>query len=534
MQGAGFYPLVSYMTKPPIVIVGAGPTGLLLACQLAMRNIDFRIIDKTDDHTTQSRAIVIHARSLEILQQMGLAEEAIEQGKIAKAANLIINGKRKLRFPLGNIASNLTDFPFLLMLEQSRTEALLLQFLKDRGKYVERNIELLEFFQDDNRVSIVIKNKNGEKEIVETRWLIGADGAHSKVREQLGIPFPGKTYVQSLFVLDCEVSLGFPPDEMYISFSSETFAGFFPLTNGRCRVIGLVPEELEQKEELTFEDIDKNFAALTRLPISLRNPNWISKYHSHHRVVGAFRKGRCFLAGDAAHIHSPVGAQGMNTGLQDAYNLAWKLALVVSGEAPETLLSSYEEERIGIAKKLVKTTDRAFNIVTNQNRFSKLLLTKFVPIALKLALPIAEKIPSIGKKAFVTISGIDIRYRNSKLSRNDEAFPFKGGVKPGDRVPYNLLRKELIKGTGFHLLVFSKQEIPENIIRSLQMVCIKHKHLIAFNQIPFTAETEEIYSQFGIINTGLYLIRPDSYIGYRSASLGTDNLETYLVQFLNC
>ena len=521
------------MTKQEVLIIGGGPTGLMMACQLAIRNIPFRIVDKTGDHTTQSRALVIHARSLEIFQQMGIAEEALQQGKIAKAVNLIINGKRSLRFELRDIGKNLTDFPFLLILEQSKTETILTDFLKRFNKTVERNTEVIQFSQNENGVTVILKKKNGENETVETNWLIGADGAHSIVREHLQIPFLGKTYQQSLFVLDCEVNLNFPPDEMYLAFSKETFAGFFPMTNGRCRVLGLVPEEFESKEELSFEDVNKNFAANTHLNIQLQNPEWVSRYHSHHRVVSSFRKDRCFLTGDAAHIHSPVGAQGMNTGLQDAYNLAWKLALVIQNKANESLPDTYEDERLGIAKKLVRSTDRVFHLVTSENRFSKFFLIRIFPLVLKILLPIAQKTRFAGNLAFKNISEIALHYRHSKLSQQDKSSSFsRSSVKPGDRVPYNSLRRDFTQGINFHLLLFSKINFPENTRTEFQKICQPYAGLIEINTVPFNSGTESIYKQFGIKTDGFYLIRPDSYIACRSQLADSATLETYLKQNL--
>jgi 2-polyprenyl-6-methoxyphenol hydroxylase-like FAD-dependent oxidoreductase len=508
--------------KTEVLIVGAGPTGLMMACQLAMRDIPFRIIDKSADHTRQSRALVIHARTLEIFQQMGIADEVVRQGRIAQGINLVTNGKRSLHFKLGKIGNNLTDFPFLLILEQSKTEAILVQFLSRYNIDIERNIELLALSQKKKNVAAIIKNEKEEQETIISSWLIGADGTHSAVREHLKIPFPGKTYEQSLFVLDCEINLNYPPDEMYLSFSKETFAAFFPMTNGRCRVIGIVPPELEKKEELTFEDLNKNFAEKTRLNIKLQNPEWISKYHAHHRVVSSFRKGHCFLAGDSAHIH----AQGMNTGLQDAYNLSWKLALVIRGKADEYLLSTYHKERIGIAKRIVKSTDRVFNLITSKKLLSKIFITQLIPFALSLLLPIAQKFPFIFRIAFKNISNIALNYRGSRLSREDNSSSFKNiSLKPGDRIPYNWLRKNFTEGLNFHLLIFSKNGSGAD---AFEEICKPYSDLIKINEIPYNRNTEKIYKQFGIKDSGYYLIRPDSYIAYRSQSLNVENLKKYL------
>src|SRR6266487_3243990 len=363
---------------PRVLISGAGPTGLMLAGQLALRDVPFRIIDKNEDYTTQSRALVVQARSVEIFGQMDIAQEALHLGVKAKAVNVVVKGKRVLHMNVRDIGEGLTPYPYLLMLEQSKTEKILNDFLAQRGHTVERQTELLDFTQDANSVTAIIKQTNRKEEVIQVDWLVGADGAHSVVRHKLNIPFAGKTYQQSLFVLDCEVSFKFPSDEMYIAFAERAFAGFFPLTNGRCRVIGTVPEACEGKDAVSFEDVAKDFAQRLNMDVSLGNPDWISLYNSHHRAVSAFRKDRCFLVGDAAHIHSPVGAQGMNTGLQDAYNLAWKLALVVSGQADATLLDSYEKERVPIAERLLTTNDRAFKLVVSDSWLAGLLRTRII------------------------------------------------------------------------------------------------------------------------------------------------------------
>jgi 2-polyprenyl-6-methoxyphenol hydroxylase-like FAD-dependent oxidoreductase len=349
--------------NPRVLIAGAGPTGLMLASQLALRDVPFRIIDKAADHTTQSRALVVQARSLEIFDQMGLAQEALHLGERATAVSVFVNGHRALRMALGDVGVGLTPFPYLLMLEQSKTEQILNAFLAHRGYAVERNGELVDFTQDADAVTAIVGHVRGGEETVRTDWLVGADGVHSSVRHKLCIPFAGKTYQESLFVLDCKVDVGIRRDEMAIALADRAFAGFFPLPNGRFRVLGTVPAGQEEKEHLTFEDVAPGFAERTRMDVQLQDPEWISMYRSHHRVVSTFRKGRSFLAGDAAHIHSPVGAQGMNTGLQDAYNLGWKLALVAQGRAHEELLDTYNDERLTIARD-----SGQFGLCSNRSR----------------------------------------------------------------------------------------------------------------------------------------------------------------------
>ncbi|HEV8286676.1 MAG TPA: FAD-dependent monooxygenase [Chitinophagaceae bacterium] len=521
-----------------VLIVGAGPTGLMMACQLAINNIRFRIIDKNEDHTTQSRALVIQARSIEILDQMGIADKAIQQGKIAKAIGAFFNGKKVLRITVNDMGAGLTRFPNLLMLEQSHTENILVEFLSEHGHNVDRRTELKSFIQSRNEVTSILKLPDGNEETITSKYVIGSDGTHSIVRDQLKIPFGGKTYEESLFVLDCKAEVDIPNDEMYLTFADTAFGGFFPLTNGRWRILGNLPKELEEKEEITFEDIEKGFAKRINMNVTLYNPQWISAYRSHHRYASIFRKERCFLTGDAAHIHSPVGAQGMNTGLQDAYNLAWKLSLVLKKKAKDSLLDTYTEERITIAKNLVRSTDKVFNVVTSNNIFFKTFRLYIIPIALKLVSPLFQKLKFIQRFAFKMISEIGISYRNKSLSQNASLGKFPGyAPKPGDRLPFvqfkdasgnetNIQGK--VKGNLFCFLIFS-DNIPNEIVSAIE----SFKDLFLIETIPFTEQTKNLNKEFGIKKTGCYLIRPDMYIAYRAAKFDTEHLTKYLSRFLN-
>ncbi|MCU7550381.1 FAD-dependent monooxygenase [Chitinophagaceae bacterium LB-8] len=519
-----------------VLIVGAGPTGLMMACQLAMHNIPFRIIDKNEDHTTQSRALVIQARSLEIFDQMGIAEKALQRGKTAKAIGAFFNGKKALRIAVNDMGSGLTKFPNLLMLEQSQTERILVEFLGSQNHNVDRRTEIKSFSQNGDAVTSILKLPDGKEEIIKSKFIIGADGAHSFVREQSGITFGGKTYEESLFVLDCKAEVDIPDDEMYLTFADKAFGGFFPLTNGRWRVLGNIPMDLENKEEITFEDIEKNFANRIQLNVKLYDPQWISAYHSHHRYASTFRKDRCFLAGDAAHIHSPVGAQGMNTGLQDAYNLAWKLALVLKGKAKDSLLDTYTEERIAIAKRLVRSTDRVFKVVTSKNYFPRIFRMYVVPVALKLVAPLFQKIKFIQRIAFRLISEIGISYRNKSLSKNASFGKFSNDAPhPGDRLPFirfkdangnetNIQNK--VKGNCFCFLIFY-DNIPKEIISAIE----PFKYFISIEIIPMTSQTEILYKAFGIKKNGCYLIRPDMYIAYKSVDFDAEHLTKYLERY---
>jgi 2-polyprenyl-6-methoxyphenol hydroxylase-like FAD-dependent oxidoreductase len=518
-----------------VLIIGAGPTGLLAASQLARLGTKFRIIEKNSGPNRQSRALAIHAGSMEIFNQMGIAEQFLNLGVKVQAVNYMVKGKVQKRIPLSEFGKGLTKFPFLLVVEQSKTEKILVDFLEKKGHKVEWQTELVDFRQTDQGVLATIKHFSHQSEIVNVSWMIGADGARSAVRQKLDIPFGGETYPIDLFVLDCKVDWKLKFDEMYIAFSDHSFAGFFPMPEGRCRVIGFVPDEAKDKENVTFEDVSKGFKERMQMDIELSDPDWISMYHSHHRYVSQFKIGRCFLVGDAAHIHSPVGAQGMNTGLQDAYNLAWKLAFVINGNATTELLSTYHEERLPFARQLVKTTDNAFNVTVSDNAFVKYMRMYIAPRLLAVIL----KIKFLERFIFKTISQIGIKYNESKLTQKDSRGTFSNyAPKPGEKLPFikyenvdgewiNIQRH--VDGLSFRLIHFPGSSKDGGILWGITK---KYSNTITYESIPLAEGTKPLYTAMGITEDSFYLVRPDLHIAYRSNSRDVKNFENYLATFL--
>jgi len=513
-----------------VLIVGAGPTGLMMASQLARFGIPFRLIEKNEGPTTQSRALVIQPRSLEILEQMGIAERAVKQGKIFQTINYVVNGKLTQRVPLGDFGKGLTQFPFLLILEQSKTEALLIDFLQQQGQQVEWQTELDSFSQGDKAVYAKLKHLDKEEKI-ETGWLVGCDGASSRVRTMLDIPFGGETYKESLFVLDCKINWPFKDDEAAIALSKDAFGLFFPMTNGRCRVSGIVSEEYADKDTISFDEVNRDFAKNLKMDVTLSDPEWISLYHAHHRYVAHFSRGRCFLAGDAAHVHSPAGAQGMNTGLQDAYNLAWKLAFVIRGKAEEKILETYHEERLPIARQLVRTTDRVFGITVSQNPFVVFWRVHVMPRLVALI----PKEKHVLRFAFRLISQIGIHYRSSSLCQDGSlgSLPRKA-PRPGDRLPFATFQEnnrliniqDLVKAPAVHLLLFSRNKSEEEI-KAIHDLADQYGDVIQLEVISFSQSKADLYETFGVQNGGYYVVRPDMYIAYRSGMFNVEHLTVF-------
>lgn len=518
-----------------VLIVGAGPPGLMLACQLALRNIPFRIIDKREQHRSGSGALIIHARSLEIFNQMGIADEAISQGILARKINIVFNGKNPLSLVLNKMGNGLTKFPGLLLLEQSKTEKLLADFLQSYGHSVETKTELTGFSQYDEGCTNIIRLPNGKNTVIKSKYLIAADGSHSFIRDQLKIPFSGKTYELSLFVMDGKVDIDLPPDEICFSFTEKSSAGIFPLREGRWRVDGTIPRNISSKKDVVFGDIEPKFASRNRLKIKLHEPEWFSVFHSHQQFAGAFKDNRCFMIGDAAHVFSPVGAQGMNTGMQDALNLAWKLAIVLKGYSNESLLQSYQKERQPLAKHMIKSTDHLFRMVTSNSKMDKKIRLKLAPFLLKIFFLVIERQKIVSRYLFNGISEIGINYRDSLLSTNGSQGLFRfNAPRPGDRLPYFLFKlmgnevnlQDMVIGTWFHLLIFSRDSVPEQFLSYTR----QYSGWLSTQFITMDPGTKPLYKRLGIGRTGCYLVRPDMYIAYRSKKLIIKNLEKYLKQ----
>ena len=335
------------MAQTEVLIVGAGPTGLVLALWLTKMGVKVRIIDRTVEPGTTSRALAVQARTLELYRQLDLADTVVAKGHQVPAVNLWVKGEPAARLAFENVGTGLTPYPFLNIFPQDQHERLLIERLESLGVAVERSTELIRFSEHEAGVIARLRDSDGAEQDCEASYIAGCDGARSIVRETLGTGFPGGTYRQIFYVADVDAAGPAINGELHIDLDEADFLGVFPLAGtGRARLIGTVRDErADRAGSLKFEDISDR--AINHLRVKVGTVNWFSTYHVHHRVTQHFRKGRAFLVGDAAHVHSPAGGQGMNTGIGDAINLAWKLAAVIAGRAPDALLNSYEAERIG-------------------------------------------------------------------------------------------------------------------------------------------------------------------------------------------
>ena len=357
--------------RTDVLIVGAGPTGLVTANVLAREGVSFRVVDKKAGPNEESRALAVVARTLELFDKLGLADRAIEEGVAGTAIDLLAEGRPAASFSLADAGWDASPYPFYLALEQSKTERLLIAALEEAGSRVEWQTELAALTQHGGGTRAVVRRPGGDEEEIETRFVVGADGAHSPMRRTLGVPFEGDTYEHGFFLADVTMDWPMSRRGQYVNLTRGGFQGFVPLSGeGRFRITGTLSPEHTAGGSLDLEDV----RAMVReggVDARIHGANWVTAYRLHRRMAGRFRVGGAFLIGDAAHVHSPAGAQGMNTGIGDAYNLAWKLALVAKGQARPALLDSYEAERMPVVRRVLGGTDRAFDLENSDNAFVK-------------------------------------------------------------------------------------------------------------------------------------------------------------------
>jgi 2-polyprenyl-6-methoxyphenol hydroxylase-like FAD-dependent oxidoreductase len=495
-----------------VLIVGAGPTGLVLALWLTRFGVRVRIIDKLAASGTTSRALAVQGRTLEFYQQFGLAQAVIEHGHKVAGVNLWVKTKPAARIPLGDLGQGLTPFPFPLIFPQDAHEALLIERLSALGITIERQVELADFEDRGGEIRATLRQA-GSEEVGSYTYLAGCDGARSRVREVLGAGFPGGTYDHLFYVAD--VDAGGPPmnGELHIDIDDADFLGVFPLREtGKARLIGSVRDDVaKDHEHLEFEDVRGR--AMQNLRIEVKQVNWFSTYRVHHRVAQQFRKGRAFLLGDAAHIHSPVGGQGMNTGIGDAVNLAWKLAASLKEPRRSWLLDTYEPERIAFARRLVATTDRAFTAVTSDTTFARFVRTKVIPAVV----PALLRLPAMRRFAFRTVSQIAVNYRDSPLSRGTA-----GRLRGGDRLPWVMIKR----GESHNFVALTSMDWQIHVYGDPApgLRALADGRKIPLHVFPWEAGMKRA----GFERNAAYLIRPDGYIGLADRGGNASAIDAYL------
>jgi 2-polyprenyl-6-methoxyphenol hydroxylase-like FAD-dependent oxidoreductase len=497
------------MRRSDVLIVGAGPTGLVLALWLTRMGVAVRIIDKTEGPGTTSRALAVQARTLELYRQLDLTDELLQRGHKVPGINLWVRGERATRVPFDTIATGLTPYgPFIF--PQDQHERLLIERLTAVGVSVERHTELVRYYEIADMVTATLIGPDGQEEICEAGYLAGCDGARSIVRQGMATGFPGGTYQQLFYVADIDASGPALDGELHIDLDDADFLAVFPLKgSGRARLIGSVRgDRATHPDTLTFADVSAR--AIQNMKVQVGAVNWFSTYRVHHRVTDQFRKGRAFLLGDAAHIHSPAGGQGMNTGIGDAINLAWKLKSVLARAASDRLLDTYESERRAFARKLVVTTDRGFTLATAEGRTADFIRTRLVPIIV----PALFKLEAPREYLFSAVSQIVIAYRDSAISAGKA-----GAIHGGDRLPWaksaNSDNFDSLATTDWQLHVYG------TLRDSLKAWCAPRLTVHVF-------DWAEAHEAAGFAKDAMYLVRPDAYIALAATEQDPVLIERYL------
>lgn len=538
------------------MVVGAGPTGLTMACELLRHGVTPRIIDKSPTPSVHSKAFGIHARTLELFETMGIVETILGRGNICNGFDMYNRGKPLAHVNFDTLESN---YPYFLILAQSDTERILNDHLESYGIKVEREKELVGIEQADTGIKARLKLKDGSEEIVDCSYLAGCDGAHSTTRHILNLEFKGAPYPFYWLLADLDLKWDYSLHHISVFIHPTGVTAHFPLYEDRGRLMFEVPDA-SIKEDMpppTIEDVRRLMNERQINYKSVTNPNWLAYFKIHHRMVNQYGKGRVFLSGDAAHIHSPLGGQGMNTGIQDAYNLAWKIGLVLGSKSPDSLLASYNEERHRVGKEVVGFTDFATKMVGLHNPVLSALRNKIVGVV--------SHIDAVQEKVLTTLSQIEVNYRESPIVEERWYQPdaiegfhgYRHDLVAGERVkdyPLSGLDGrdgarlyDLFKDVRHKLILFTGSQPEDMELNDLRRIRSSMEseygdtietHVIAgTDELPPDFGTMDkvwrdrdllMHRDFGAAKASLYLVRPDGYIGFRNQPASLSDLREHL------
>lgn len=526
------------MAQAPVLIVGAGPSGLMMAFLLTKFNIPVRLIDRKSAPTFTTNAAGIQTRTIEILEHIGIAKEFLEKSLVT--TRLALHSEKQT---LANVPLDIVDsfYKYIVMLPQSETEAILNREIEKLGIHVERNIELLEFKQVGNKVLSTLKFSDGKTEMFESDWVIGCDGYNSTVRNNAHISMVGKDFDQEFFVADMRISSPLDRTAVNMFINKGTLVGVFPLPdekNELYRAVGNIGRH-KNKDKFTDSEIRDIITDYTQGECEVKEVTWSSPFWIHSKVASKLQNQRVFIAGDAAHVHSPAGAQGMNTGLQDAFNLAWKLALVIKGQAEPKILDSYQEERLPIIKNVLRFTELLgfFGLSTSS------LLFHFRNFIFK---NVANKVKFMQKKMVGMITQVALRYKNSSLIDQDTK-GHSSGPQPGERLPDVMLPNntrlyDYLRDLQHHyLLLFTGDSPTADTVSQITAAYEKVnntmsgliKPYIVSNQkinVPnFIEDTDQtIHRRYAVSSPSMCLIRPDQYIAFFVGNNDVSALQAFL------
>jgi len=484
-----------------VLIAGAGPVGLAMAADLARYGVSVRLVEKSPERTDKSKALVLWSRTLELMDRMECTAPFLTTGKKVVAVN-VTAGKELITQVTVDGAK--TPHPYALMMPQCDTEELLGDFVTSLGVKIERNIELTDFIASADGVTSTLRHLDGTEETFESGWLIGSDGAHSTVRHKLGMEFAGETMPSSWVIADIHLSDVPNPEEILISWHAEGILAVFPTLGSRYRVIadsGLADAGVSPANP-TMEDVQAILDARGPGGITASDPIWLTRFTINERKVSNYRSGRVFVMGDAAHIHSPAGGQGMNTGIQDAFNLAWKLAMASRGLGDEeTLLGSYSAERSPIADDVLKGAGRITEVALMRGDFKQAVRNRITSFVFGLS-PVKKKMADV-------LTEVSIGYPRSPLNAGCEYAG--GGPKEGERAPVDVDHPCVGAGDTPRFVLYADDGDGEGFA-----LIAKYSNLLETSlRAPFEQD-------------GLWLVRPDGYVALATRHGRWGEIERYL------
>lgn len=525
-----------YMTQTPVLVVGAGPSGLMSALLLTQLGIPVRLIDRKSTPILSTNAAGIQTRTIEVFEHIGIVKEFIDKGIITTGLQMFSQHKRLVKISLSIVDSY---FPFILMLPQWHTEKILTKELEDRNIHIERNVELIELIQENGKVISTLKLPDGRQEQIETDWVIGCDGYNSTVRNHANIKMVGKDFDQEFFVADVKLKSQFDRSCINMILNQGKLVGIFALpseNNQLSRLAGNIGRH-QNKDKFTDKEIKKMVAEHTQGDCEVTEVIWSAPFWIHSKMAAKLRNGSVFIVGDAAHVHSPAAGQGMNVGLQDAFNLTWKLAMVIKKQADPSILDSYQQERLPLIKNVLRLTETLgfFGLSTSY------LLYRIRNFIFK---NVAGKVKPLQKKMAGIMTQVGLRYKKSSLidktSRRSSTGP-KPGARMPDVIAPNHRLYDYLRGPKFHVLLFvgsnpTKENIDKAVAASKQLIenigSLVIPHIISNKacDVPHFIDDVDlaIHKRYGVNEPSMCLIRPDQYIAQFVDGLDANVIKAFL------
>jgi 2-polyprenyl-6-methoxyphenol hydroxylase-like FAD-dependent oxidoreductase len=515
--------------EPAVLIVGAGPTGLALALFLLRHGVRARVLERGAAPVTESRALGVQARTLEVLHPTGVDADMVAHGIPVPAGTLHFDGGRLARI---SFAALPTAYPFVLILPQSDTERILETHLAAAGFVIERGVEVVGLTPDPDGVTVALRHADGREEHTRAPWLVGCDGAHSVVRQKLGVPFEGGVYDERFWLADVRLRWNERPGTLHLFLGRGGLLGVLPLPGGLHRLVITVPGAgVGEERTPALADVERLARSAGPPDLAIEDAVWISSFRVPRRIARRFRVGRVFLAGDAAHVHSPAGGQGMNTGIQDVRNLAWKLAAVLRGAADERLLDSYEAERIPVARDVLQGTDALTRMVLLRRPLLRAVRDRLLPWL--LGLPLVQRV------AREQVAELSVRYRTSPIVVQRAATR----VRAGDRLPAADLRDgertvrlhDLIADSRHTALWLTAHESPPG--QAASDLAQQFADALTLHVVAPTAAAGvlgdpggALHAMLGVRRATLYVVRPDGYVGLAVAPPAAGDVSTYFAR----